>query len=108
MPLLVRLSDSEIEVIDLVIAQLADGLDHARRVLEKVRAGGVRIDQKTPFPDLYVEPVHRDAQHAGKLLCADQVGCVLPSCSLLDEPLEAGAIADALDSDRQDLVGAIR
>ena len=108
MPLLVRLSDSEIETFDLVIAQLADGLDDGWRVREQVCAGRMAIDQKTPLSDLYVEPVHRDAQHASELLRAQQVGGMLPSCPLLDEPLEASAIAYALDGDRQDFVGAIR
>ena len=66
------------------------------------------IDQKTPLSDLYVEPVHGHAQHASELLRAQQVGGVLPSCPLLDEPLETSAIAYALDGDRQDFVGAIR
>ena len=108
MPLLVRLSDSEIEPFDLVIAQLADGLDHGRRVREQVRAGRMAAYQKTPLPDLYVEPVHRDAQHASELLRAQQVGGMVPSCPLLDEPLEASAIAYALDGGRQDFVRAIR
>ena len=107
MPLLVRLSDSEVEVIDLAIAQLSDGLDHARRVHEQVRAGRMASNQKAPTPDLNVEPVHGDAQHAGELLRAQHVGCMPPPCSLLDESLEAGAIADALDGDRQHFVGAI-
>ena len=108
MPLPVRLSDSEIETFALVIAQLADGLDDGWRVREQVCAGAMAIDQKTPLSDLYVEPVHGDAQHAGELLGAEQVGCMPPPRSLLDEPLEASAIAYALDGDRQDFVGAIR
>ena len=108
MPLLVRLSDSEIETFDLVLAQLADGLDHGRRVREQVCAGGMAIDQKTPLPDLYVEPVYWDAQHAGELLRAQQIRGMLPPRPSLNETLEASAVAYALDGDRQDLVGAIR
>jgi hypothetical protein len=92
MPLVVRLSDSEIETFDLVIAQLADGLNHGWRVREQVCAGRVAIDQKASLSDLYVEPVHWDVQHAGELLRAQQVRGMLPSWPLLDEPLEASAI----------------
>jgi hypothetical protein len=61
MSLVVRLRGSEIETFDLVIAQLADGLDHGWRVREQVCAGRMLIDQKAPLSDLYVELVHRDA-----------------------------------------------
>jgi hypothetical protein len=61
MSLVVRLRGSEIETFDLVIAQLADGLDHGWRVREQVCAGRMSIDQKAPLSDLYVELVHRDA-----------------------------------------------
>ena len=74
MPLLVRLSDSEIEMIELVIAEFSNSLNHARRVGEQVRAGRMTIDQKAPLPDLNVQPVHGNVQYAGKLLCTEQVG----------------------------------
>jgi len=72
-----------------------------------MRAGRVAIDQKSTLPDLNVEPVHWDIQDTGELLCAQQVGLMPPSRSLLGVPLEASTQADALDSDRQHFVGAI-
>jgi hypothetical protein len=44
MPLLVRLSDSEIEMIEFMITEFSDGFDHGRYVREQVRTGGVAID----------------------------------------------------------------
>ena len=49
MPLLVRLTDSKIEMADIVIAQSANRLDDAGRVREQMRAAGLAIDQKAPF-----------------------------------------------------------
>ena len=72
-PLLVRLIDSEVNMINLVIAEFTNGLDHARRVREQVCARSVAIDQEAPFPDLYVKPVHRNLQYTGKLVRAEHV-----------------------------------
>ena len=72
-PLLVRLIDSEVNTINLVIAEFTNGLNHVRCVREQVRARSVAIDQEAPFPNLYVEPVHRDIQCAGKLVRAEHV-----------------------------------
>jgi hypothetical protein len=107
MPLLVRLSDSEIEMAEMVIAQFANGFDDAGRVREQMRAARLAIDQKASLSDLDVEPVHRDVQPAGKLLSAEDIGWVLPARSLLGL-FDAGAQADALHRDRQDLFRAIR
>ena len=107
MPLLVRLSDSEIEMIDVVIAQFANGFDDVGRVREQMCAAGLAIDQKASLSDLDIEPVHRDVQSASKLLSAEDIGWVLPACSLLGL-FDAGEQADALHGDRQDLFRAIR
>lgn len=82
MPLVVRLSDSEIETFDLVIAQLADGLDHRWSIREQVCAGRMAINQETPLSDLYIEPVYWDAQHTSELLRAQQARGMLPPCPL--------------------------
>jgi hypothetical protein len=74
MPPLVKVSDSEIEMIELVIAEFSNSFDHARRVGEQVRAGRVTIDQEAPLPDLNVEPVHGNVQYAGEFLSAEQLG----------------------------------
>ena len=70
-PLLVRMIDSEINVINLVIAEFTNRLDHARLVREQVRARSVAIDQQAPFPDLHIKPVHGDVEFAGKLIGAE-------------------------------------
>ena len=62
MPLLVWLTDSEIKVVDGVVAQVSDGVENDGGVLEEVGSAGLPIDQKPLLPDLYIEPVHRDAQ----------------------------------------------
>ncbi len=67
MPLLVRLTDSEIEMANIVIAQSANRLDDAGRIRKQMRAARLAIDQKAALSDLDVEPVHRDVQPAGKL-----------------------------------------
>ena len=108
MPLRVRLIDSEIEMIDLVITQPAYGLDHIRCVREHVSASGLAINQKAALPDLHVEPVDWDIQPVGKLVRSQDVVRMLPPRSLLDEPLDACPIAYALNGDREHLVGAIR
>ena len=72
-PLLVRLIDSEVNMIDVVIAEFANCLEHARLVCEQVRARSVAIDQEAPFPDLYIKPVHWDLQFTGKLMRAEHI-----------------------------------
>ena len=67
MPLLVRLTDSEIKVVDGVVAQVSDGVENGGGVLEEVGSAGLPIDQKPLLPDLHIEPVHRDAQLGGQL-----------------------------------------
>jgi hypothetical protein len=51
MPPLVRFGDSVIEMIEFVIAELSNCLDHARRVREQVRARKVAIDHSAPEPE---------------------------------------------------------
>ena len=60
MPLLVRLTDFEVEVSDGMVPQVPDGIDDGRCVLEEVGSARLPIDQEALLPDLHVEPVHRD------------------------------------------------
>lgn len=62
MPLLVRLTDSQVDAIDNMVSQVSDGVDDDGRVLEEVGPVGLAIDEKPLSPDLYVKPVHRNAQ----------------------------------------------
>jgi hypothetical protein len=66
-PLLVRLTDSEIEDADRVLAQASNGVEDGRGVLEEIGAAGPLIHQKSLLPDLYIEPIHGDVQPAGQL-----------------------------------------
>jgi hypothetical protein len=67
MPLLVRLTDSEIEAIDSVVAQASNSVEEVRGIPEQMDAAGLPIDQEPLLPDLHVEPVHGDVQSGGKL-----------------------------------------
>ena len=66
-PLLVRLTDSEVEDADRVVAQASNGVEDGRSVLEEVGSVGLLVHQKSLSPDLHVEPIHRDIQPAGQL-----------------------------------------
>jgi hypothetical protein len=70
MPLLVRLTDSEIEVVDGVVPQAPDCIQDERGVPEEVSSGRLPIDQKTFLPDLHVEPVYRNTQPGGQFWSA--------------------------------------
>jgi hypothetical protein len=62
MPLLVGLTDSEIQSIYRVVAQSSNGVEDGRDVLEEVGPAGLAIYQEPLLPNLHIEPVHRDAQ----------------------------------------------
>ena len=64
MPLLMRLNDSEIEPIEFMIAEFANGLDYLWCVQKQMRSGGVSVNKKAAGSDLNVEPVHGDFQYA--------------------------------------------
>jgi hypothetical protein len=46
MPLLVRLTDSEIKAVDGVVAQALDAVENCRGVLEEVGSAGLAIHQE--------------------------------------------------------------
>ena len=71
MPLLVRLTDSEVNAIDGVFPQVPDCLEDGRRVLEEVSSGRLLIDQEAFLPDLHVDPIHWDIKPGGELRRAE-------------------------------------
>jgi hypothetical protein len=66
MPLLIRLTDSEVDAVGGVGPQLSDCIQDRRRVLEQVSAGRLLIDEQALLPDLYIQPIHRDVQASGE------------------------------------------
>ena len=54
MHLLVRLTDSEVEVIDGVTPQASDRIEDRRGVLEQVGSGWLPIDEQALLSDLHV------------------------------------------------------
>jgi len=84
MPLLVRLIDSEINLINLVVAEFSHCLDHLRLIRKQMRAGRVTINQKAPLPDLHVDPVHRYVQYTCEIVRTEKVWRMPPSRALLD------------------------
>jgi hypothetical protein len=75
MPLLVRVTDSQVETFDRAAAQVSNGVQDRGNIVEEVGPAGLTIHQKAPLPDLHVEPVHGDAQSRGQGLrmkfCSD-------------------------------------
>ena len=67
MPLLVRLTNSEIEAIDRVGAQVLNAVEDSGGVLEEVSSARLSIHQEPLLPDLHVEPIHGDGQPGGQL-----------------------------------------
>jgi hypothetical protein len=65
-PLLVRLTDSEVEAGDCVFAQATNSVKDGRSVLEEICSAGLPIDQESLLPDLHVDPVHGDIQPGGE------------------------------------------
>jgi hypothetical protein len=60
MPLLVRLTDSEIEAINGVVPQVSDCIHDGSGVLEEICSGRLLIDEQALLPDLHVDPIHRN------------------------------------------------
>src|SRR3954447_22060208 len=102
MPLLVRLTDPQIEMADGVVSQVLDAVDDRGRILEQVRAAGLPIHEEALLPDLNVKPLHRDVELGG----AEQAGIVVPAGALLGH-LEPGTEADPLHRDGKDLLRAV-
>src|SRR3954468_6891198 len=58
MPLLVRLTDPQIEMADGGVSQVPDAVKDGSRILEQVRAAGLSIHEEALLPDLDVKPLH--------------------------------------------------
>jgi len=107
MPLLVRLTDSQVQAGDGVVAKAADRIQCRWRVGKQMGSGWLAIDQQSPFPDLHIETVDGNAEPGGDFVGAEEAGIVLPPVAL-DGYLDARGEPEALYGDRQDLVGAVR
>ena len=83
MPLLVKLIDSEIDILQVVASQTPNGFDNLWPVFEEIAARCLTVDPDTSFPDLNVDPIDWNVQLSGKFGGAQQLGRVLPSGSLL-------------------------
>ncbi len=55
MPLLVRLTDSQVDVADGMVSEVADRIHHGRRISEQVGSGRLTIDQEALLPDLHIK-----------------------------------------------------
>src|SRR3954463_14768694 len=106
MPLLVRLTDPQIEMADGVVSQVPDAVDDGSRIFEQVRAAGLPIHKEALLPDLDVKPLHRDVEPGGQLRDAEQAGIVVPAGALPGR-LEPGTQADPLHRDGADLLRAV-
>ena len=60
MPLLVRLTDSEVQVIDGALPQTSDCIEDGCGVLEEVSSSRLPIDEQALLPDLHIDPIHWD------------------------------------------------
>ena len=60
MPLLVRLTDSEIEATDGVVPQILNRVEDGRCVPEEISSRWLLIDDEALLPDLHVDPIHGD------------------------------------------------
>src|SRR3954469_11270983 len=92
MPLLVRLTDPQIEMADGVVSQVPDAVDDGIRILEQVRAAGLLIHEKALLPDLDVKPLRRNVELGSQLRDAEEAGIVVPAGTLLGhfDPFPSG------------------
>ena len=102
MPLLVRLRDSEIEAIDLVVSQGLYAFEDCGVAVEEVGSAGLAIHEELSFPDLHVEPVHRDTQLRGQFGSRQHARVMRPT-GTLHRYWDPGGMSDSLDGDWEDL-----
>ncbi len=60
MPLLVRLTDSQIHARDNVFPKFPDRFDDVRCIVEEVSARRLLFDEDAPLSDLHIDPVDWD------------------------------------------------
>jgi len=107
MPLLVRLTDSEVEAIDGVVPEVSDCIEDDSSVLEEVSSSRLSIDEQALLPDLHIDPIHGDIQPDGELRRAEQACLMGPPGARLGHP-NSGAAPDLTHRDRKDHVLAVR
>ena len=95
MPLLVRLTDSEVYAVAGVVAQVSNGVKDGGGVLEEVGSAWLPIDQEPLLSDLHVEPIYGDVQPGGQFGCAEGAGFMVPSLAGRAH-LDAGDVTDPL------------
>ena len=105
MPLLVKLIDSEIDILQAVASQVPNGFDNLWSVFEEIAARRLTVDPDTSIADLNVDPVDGNIELGGKLQGTQQLGRVLPPGSLLGD-FNASAKTQALHGDGQYLFNA--
>lgn len=105
-PLLVRLTDSQIELADGVVSKSTDRLDDRSGVLEQVCPGRLLIDKEALPSNLHVNPIDGNIEPGGQLYGAEQGRFVGPPGALRRCP-DAGCETEALHSNRQNLVVAV-
>lgn len=62
MPLLVRLTDSEIEMVDRMVPQAANAFADAFGIVEEIGPIGLAVHDEALLSDLHVDPVYGNAQ----------------------------------------------
>ncbi|MBN8903119.1 MAG: hypothetical protein J0H57_18980, partial [Rhodospirillales bacterium] len=107
MPLLVRLTDSEIEATDGVVAQIADPIDDGLCVPEEISPGWLLVDQEALLSDLHVDPIHWDIEPDSELWRAEHARVVGPPGASVDY-WHAGVTTDPPYCDWQHPVFAVR
>ncbi len=105
-PLLVRLSDSQVKATDGVVAEVPNRVNHGRSISEQVGSGRLTVDQEALPPDLHIDPINGNVQPRGQLRGAQPSRLVGPSAALGGHP-DSGAKPNPLHGDRQNLVFAI-
>jgi hypothetical protein len=81
-PLLVRLTDSQVNLLAFVVPEASDRINDVWRISEQVRARRVWVDQQTPMPNLDIDPVHGNIQFRSEFRGAEKRRRVMPPRSL--------------------------
>ncbi len=97
-PLLVRLSDSQIKVANGVVAEAPNCVDHGRSISEQVGSGRLPVYQDALLPNLHIDPINGYVQPRGQLRGAQPRGLVGPSAALGRHP-DSGAKPNPLHGD---------
>jgi hypothetical protein len=66
MPLLIKLTDSDVKSADRVVAKASYPFEHSGRTLKEITPTGLPIDQQAALPDLNIELVDRNVEPGGE------------------------------------------